>query len=175
MGDTLWKGELAVIPGGAPPKNLLKRWLPWFFDERDFVSYQQVCKYGVLLLLRGEEEKKTTSSSCTLHFYIYTSVHDPSPLYVIPVDPTTQTAVMEDPRRPHRYSVTVSPRPDTNLPPPHLVTVLLLEQRTPEEAVVHQFTISTEGDGASASAERLCDCINRQNVLEEKLGEKHKQ
>lgn len=36
-----FEGNAAVLRG-APKKNILKRALPLFFDERDFVSYGEV-------------------------------------------------------------------------------------------------------------------------------------
>lgn len=32
----------AAVLRGAPHKDFLKRWLPWIFDERDFVAYGEV-------------------------------------------------------------------------------------------------------------------------------------
>ena len=32
----------ASVSKGAPPKDILRRILPWIFDERDFVAYGEV-------------------------------------------------------------------------------------------------------------------------------------
>lgn len=34
----------AAVLRGAPKKNMLKKFLPLFFDERDFIAYGEVSK-----------------------------------------------------------------------------------------------------------------------------------
>lgn len=44
----------AAVLRGAPKKDVLKRWLPWIFDERDFVAYGEVCRlYGTRVLCKS--------------------------------------------------------------------------------------------------------------------------
>ena len=41
----------AAVLRGAPKKDILKRWLPLFFDERDFVAYGEVKQSMKLVLI----------------------------------------------------------------------------------------------------------------------------
>ena len=150
QGSVVFESEVGILPG-APPKNFLKRWLPWFFDERDFVTYREIKKYCVILSLSSKEAKKDTT------IYVYASVSDPSPLYTLSVDENC-TAFIEDRTRPDRSSVTVSPLPDTNLAPLHFVTVLLqTANHRSKRRTIHQFTLDTTND--SSLPERLCACL----------------
>lgn len=116
--------EAAVIRG-KPQKNILRRLLPWIFDERDFVAYGEVRKYIYV------KDKLTC--------FVYVDKHDPSPLYAI--DMLEYNAVLEDPHRLDPQSFTVSPVPNSNKSRPEMITVLLKNKVTKEQC--YQFTFDT--------------------------------
>ena len=117
-------GDAAVLTG-APDKNVLKRFLPLLFDERDFVTYGEVLRFVVI------------KGGCIFVFAEQTSL---SPLYGIPLE--TVRPVMEDPSKPDKASVTVSPtfRGRTN----GAMTTVLLKYRDNKQAF--QFTFDTSKD-----------------------------
>jgi hypothetical protein len=114
----------AAIFRGAPPKNILKVLLPCIYDERDFVSYNEVKKYMVI-----------QSGTC----FVYMEEKDPFPLYAIPLEKFV--AILEDPDRPDKGSATISPVPGTNRSRDGMVTVLLKYPYTGKQA--YQFTFDT--------------------------------
>lgn len=138
--NSLFESYVAIVPG-APPKNFLKRYLPWFFDERDFVSFGEIKKYCLV-----------TSDT----IYVYNEESDPSPLYTIYLldDNVHQQVVVEDPKHLHTYSVTVNPLPETNQSPPYMVTLLLLQttknNKKQQQKVAHQLTFDTSQDAQLA-------------------------
>lgn len=117
----------AAILRGAPEKNFLQKWLPLFFDERDFVSFGEVKKY---CLIKGD--------SC----FVYAEESDPSPIYAIPLDDLY--AIREDRDNPDKGSITINPRPGTNKPPKNLVTILLKYKKNRKQA--YQFTFDIDKD-----------------------------
>lgn len=116
--------NVAVI-NEKPQKNILRRLLPWIFDERDFVAYGEVLKYIYV------------KDKCTC--FIYNDMHDPIPLYAI--DLLDYFAVLEDPNHLDPQSYTVSPVPNSNKSRPELITVLLKRKTTKEQS--YQFTFDT--------------------------------
>ena len=123
---TDFESEAGVIRGGAR-KDILKRFLPFFFDERDFVSYGEVRRY---VFLRADA------------VFVYGEKSDPRPLYVIELP--RYRAEIEDPAEPDRHSFTVSPQAGTNLPAPYYATVLLKEKHS--KKVSYQITFDTRND-----------------------------
>ena len=115
----------AAIFRGAPEKNILRVLLPCIYDERDFISYNEVKKYMII-----------KAATC----FVYVEKTDPSPLYAIPLE--NYTAVMEDPDKPDKGSATISPVPGTNKPRGGMVTVLLKYSGTGKQA--YQFTFDTK-------------------------------
>ncbi|GAX20993.1 hypothetical protein FisN_1Lu353 [Fistulifera solaris] len=115
----------AAVFRGAPPKNILKVLLPCIYDERDFVSYNEVKKYIVI-----------QSETC----FVYMEEKDPFPLYAISLDKFV--AILEDPDRPDKGSATISPVPGTNRSRDGMVTVLLKYPDTGNQA--YQFTFDTK-------------------------------
>ncbi len=73
--------------------------------------------------------------------FVYGESTDPNPLYNIPID--SLRAVVEDPNKPHKRSITISPMPNTNLQGTSLETVLLLDVRG---ALAYQFTFDVSTD-----------------------------
>eukprot|EP00551_Chaetoceros_affinis_P002357 CAMPEP_0203636360 /NCGR_PEP_ID=MMETSP0088-20131115/2914_1 /ASSEMBLY_ACC=CAM_ASM_001087 /TAXON_ID=426623 /ORGANISM="Chaetoceros affinis, Strain CCMP159" /LENGTH=241 /DNA_ID=CAMNT_0050490471 /DNA_START=62 /DNA_END=787 /DNA_ORIENTATION=- len=100
--------------------------LPFLYDERDFVSYGEISRYIVL-----------KDTFC----FVYGEQTDPNPLYIVPID--SLNAVVEDPKKPHKRSITVSPMANTNLQGDTLETVLLLDVRG---SLAYQFTFDTTDD-----------------------------
>merc|ERR1712232_184120 len=90
---------------------LLKKCLPFLFDERDFVSYGEVRRY---IFVKG---------NC---IFIYGDKSDPRPLYVIELHKFR--AKIEDPSKPDKRSHTVSPQAGSNMPASYFTTVLLEEK-----------------------------------------------
>ena len=75
---------------GAVERNFLRRALPLFFDERDFVSFGEVARF---VFVKG---------NC---IFVYGQETDPNPLYAIPLE--TVKIVLEDPKKPDKHSFTV--------------------------------------------------------------------
>mmetsp|Transcript_25099 Transcript_25099/g.58821 ORF Transcript_25099/g.58821 Transcript_25099/m.58821 type:complete len:239 (+) Transcript_25099:90-806(+) len=121
-----FESEAGVIKGGVK-KDILKRLLPFFFDERDFLSYGEIRRY---VFVRGN------------FIFVYGGKSDPRPLYAIELP--NYRAVIEDPAKPDKYSYTVSPQAGTNLPPSYLTTVLLKDKHTGKQS--YQITFDTQND-----------------------------
>lgn len=122
----------AAVLRGAPDKNCLKSCLPFLFDERDFASYGEVKKF---CLVKGD--------SC----FIYGCETDPKPLYAIPLEDLYP--ILEDPNNPDKYSITISPMPNTNQPRKEMVTILLKYKGNHQQAF--QFTFDTALDPTLAT------------------------
>lgn len=115
----------AAVLRGAPERNFLQILLPCIYDERDFVAYGEVKKY--ILIKAG---------TC----FVYGEHTDPSPIYAIPLN--EMTCLLENPNRLDKFSVTISPLPDSNRSPPWMVTVLLKYRNSGKQA--YQFTFDTQ-------------------------------
>ena len=111
----------AAILRGAPEKNFLQKFLPFLFDERDFVTFGEVRKYMVV-----------KAGTC----FVYGEENDPSPMYAIPLN--EMSAFVEDRNKPDKGSITISPIPDSNKPREGLETVLLKYRKDGKQA--YQFT-----------------------------------
>merc|ERR1711971_1404431 len=123
-GGAEFESKAAVIKGGIQ-RNFLRRALPVFFDERDFVSFGEVMRF---ILVKG---------NC---IFIYGQDTDPSPLYAIQLE--TVQILQEDPRKPDKESFTISPRIDSNEAREHLVTILLKDKETGKQR--YQITLDTK-------------------------------
>jgi hypothetical protein len=157
----------AAVLRGAPKKDILKRWLPLFFDERDFVAYGEVslleswaCLLHALLF----------SSQIVLPFlhqvlrfvlikgdccFVFTEQDDLAPIYAIPLDEVY--AILEDPTNPDKGSVTISPTSNRNMSKEDLKTVLLKYKKDSSQAF--QFTFNTHSD--KSLAKRFLDIVER--------------
>jgi hypothetical protein len=134
-----FEGNAAVLRG-APKKDILKRFLPLFFDERDFVAYGEVLRF---VLIKGD---------CC---FVFTEQDDPSPVYAIPLDEVY--AIMEDAKRPDKFSVTISPTSNKNMSKEDLKTVLFKYKKDSSQAF--QFTFNTHSD--KSLAKRFLDTVER--------------
>ena len=123
---TAFESEAGVIKGRAT-KDILKRCLPFFYDERDFVSYGEIRRF---LFIRG---------NC---IFVYGEKSDPRPLYVIEMQ--NFRAEIEDRMKPDKYSFTVSPQAGTNLSGPEFTTVLLKDKHSGK--LSYQITFDTSND-----------------------------
>lgn len=139
----------AAVLRGAPAKNFLKQCLPCIFDERDFATYGEVKKY---CLVKG--------GSC----FIYGYETDNKPLYAIPLEDLY--AIIEDPEKPDKGSITISPMPNTNKPRKEMVTILLKYKSNSEQAF--QFTFNTETD--PTLSKRFFDVVQSSGATEMKRG-----
>jgi hypothetical protein len=139
----------AAIFRGAPPKNILKVLLPCIYDERDFISYNEVKKYMVV-----------QSGTC----FVYMEEKDPFPLYAISLDKFV--AILEDPDRLDKGSATISPAPGTNRSRDGMVTVLLKYSDTGKQA--YQFTFDTKALDKSFP-KLFIDLVSRSQQQSEKV------
>jgi len=114
--------EAAVSRGREP--STVRTLLPCLFEPRDFVSYGEVARYVVL--------KDYT-------VFIYSDELDTNPLYTISLE--TLTVKKENPKKLHKFSVTISP--STNLAKEAYETVLLLDSKKKLEC---QFTFDVSKD-----------------------------
>jgi hypothetical protein len=123
---TDFEGEAGVIKG-CVKKDIMKKILPFFYDERDFVSYGEVRRY---VFVRG---------NC---MFIYADKSDPRPLYVIEMHKFM--AEIENPIKPDKYSFTISPQAGTNMPGSYFTTVLLKDKHSKKQS--YQITFDTRND-----------------------------
>jgi len=121
-----FESEAGIIKGRAH-KDILKRLLPFIYDERDFISYGEIRRF---LFVRG---------NC---IFVYGEKSDPRPLYAIEIQ--NLRAEIEDPKNPDKYSFTVSPQANTNLPSSDYTTVLLKEKNSKKQS--YQITFDTSKD-----------------------------
>lgn len=136
----------AAVLRGAPEKTFLKVWLPFFFDERDFVAFGEVLRY---VLVKG---------NCC---FVFSDDKSHAPIYAISLDEVT--AVMEDPKHPDPTSVTISPTPGkvyVNDSKENFVTVLLKSSKDGSQA--YQFTFDTSND--RSLAKRFHDVIENSST-----------
>jgi hypothetical protein len=129
--DRDFECEAAVIRG-KPTKNFLRRFLPWIFEERDFVAYGEVRKYIYVKDI--------------VNCFIFNEIDDPIPLYAI--DLSEYNAVLEDPNHLDPESFTISPVPNSNKARPEMITVLLKDKKT--KVQTYQFTFDTSKQPKSA-------------------------
>lgn len=123
---TEFESEAGVIKGGVK-KDILKKILPFFFDERDFVSYGEVRRF---LFVRGH---------C---IFVYGQQSDPRPLYLIEIK--NYRAEIENPAKPDKYSFTISPQAGTNTSGSYFTTVLLKDKKSGKQS--YQITFDTRND-----------------------------
>jgi hypothetical protein len=126
-----FSAKQAALIKGPVMRNFLRRWLPLFFDERDFVSFGEVTRY---IFVKG---------NC---IFVYGQDTDVSPLYAIQLE--TVRAIQEDPKNPDKDSFTISPRVNTNEARENLVTIILLNAETGKHA--YQITFDTVNDKSVA-------------------------
>lgn len=121
-----FESEAAVIKGRAH-KDILKRCLPFFYDERDFLAFGEVRRY---IFVRGH---------CIL---VYGQKSDPNPLYVIEIQKLT--AEIENPAKPDKHSFTISPQAGTNTSGSYFTTILLKDKHSGKQ--LYQITFDTRDD-----------------------------
>mmetsp|Transcript_6257 Transcript_6257/g.10358 ORF Transcript_6257/g.10358 Transcript_6257/m.10358 type:complete len:244 (+) Transcript_6257:93-824(+) len=129
--------SVAALLRGAPKKNFLKKYLSLFFDERDFVSFGEVKRF---VIIKGE---------CC---FVFLDDSDIQPLYAIPLDEVN--AIMEDPKCPDKFSVTISPT-STNGTKDDFKTVLLKYCKDGSHAYQVTFDISKD----ASAAKRFFDVV----------------
>ena len=148
-----FEGDAAILPR-APNKNIIQLLLPCLYDDRNFVTYGEAKKYCLI--------KDTVC-------YVYNDRTDPMPLYQISFlqndhrNSSSRSSenqwyldvMMEDRCHPHRFSTTISPQPDTNLPREEMKTVLLIQSlrsnnssktNPVQQQLLYQFTFDTWND-----------------------------
>jgi len=125
---TDFESEAAVIKG-CVKKDFLKRILPYFYDERDFVSYGEVLRY---VFIKG---------NC---IFVYGQKSDPKPLFVIQLEKIR--AQIEDSKQPHKNSYTISPQAGNNMTSSNLVTVLLMDGYSKSGKQLYQITFDISTD-----------------------------
>lgn len=133
----------AAVLRGSPKKNLLQVWLPFIFDERDFVSFGEVLRF---VLIKG---------NCC---FVFADKESQAPIYAIPLEEVT--ARLEDPNHPDALSFTISPTPQKRYQcqtKKAFVTVLLKYRNDGSHA--YQFTFDTSND--PSTAKRFCDMIEK--------------
>ena len=135
--------SVVALLRGAPHKNFFKRVFPLCFDERDFVSFGEVKRFVVI-----------KGNSC----FVFTEETEIQPLYAIPLDDVRP--VMEDPKKPDKFSVTISPT-SAKAANADLVTVLLKYR---DGSHAYQFTFDTSKD--RSLAKRFYDVV--QNATKSK-------
>jgi len=121
--------EAAVSRGREA--STIRTLLPCLFEPRDFVSYGEVARFVVL--------KDYT-------VFIYGDESDNNPLYTISLE--TLTVKKENPKKLHKFSVTISPSINTNLAEEAYETVLLLDSKKKLEC---QFTFDVAKDKEMAN------------------------
>ena len=113
--------------------------MPLLFEERDFVSYSEVCRFIFV------------KNNCIL---VYADEFSPFPLYAIQI--TTVTAEQEDPKKPDRFSFTVSPTVKGNQPGENMITFLLRDKKN---KIAYQVTFDTTDD--KSLGKRFIDIFQR--------------
>lgn len=130
--------SVAALLRGAPKKNFLKKHFSLIFDERDFVSFGEVKRF---VIIKGD---------CC---FVFTDDSDIQPLYAIPLDEVT--AIMEDPKKPDKFAVTISPTHLGNASKVEYKTVLLKYRSDGSQA--YQFTFDSTTD--KSVAKRFLDVV----------------
>ena len=120
---------------------VLSKILPALYDERDFVSLGEIMRYVVL--------KDNV-------LFVYTQKDDPTYLYSLPLE--SLKVVLENPKKPHKRSMTVSPgygmgidRQDDNIK-----NVLLLDVR---DKLIKQIVFDCKEDKDQGLADRFVACV----------------
>jgi len=116
---------IAAVSRGMK-KTLARTLLPCCFDPREFFSYGELTKY---IIIKDH------------NIFVFSQQSDSSPLYNVPVG--SLKPVIEDPEKPHKSSVTISPGYNTNLQGEDYETVLLLDAM---DALAYQFTFDISQD-----------------------------
>ena len=138
-GSIHFESDVVILPR-APNKNILQILLPCLYDDRNFVTYGEVKKYCFM-----------KDAVC----YVYIDRTDPNPLYQISFHKNLHVQI-EDRYHPHRYSTTISPQPDTNLPREEMKTVLIYLKGSSSSGgsgtnqLLYQFTFDTTKDSTVA-------------------------
>jgi hypothetical protein len=134
----------AAVLRGAPTKNVLQKYLPLFFYERDFITFGEVDRF---VFVKG---------NCC---FIYGQATDPAPLYAIPLEDVM--AIQENPEKLDKTSVTISPKVNTNAARDNLVTILFKYRENGKQA--YQITFDTSED--KSVAKRFLDVIAHNGKL----------
>lgn len=87
--------------------------------------------------------------------FVFTEQDDSAPIYAIPLDEVYP--MLEDPKRPDKGSVTISPTVNANMSKDELVTVLFKYRKDGSQA--YQFTFNTHSD--KSLAKRFLDAVER--------------
>lgn len=130
----------------------LSKVAPSIWDARDFVSYGEISRY---IAVKDDV------------LFVYISEKEPTFLFTVPLE--SLKAVRENPKKPHKRSVTVSPgygdgvdRQDDNV-----VNVLLLDAR---DKLVYQLAFNTAND--EELVDRFLAVMQHANSISKKKSEK---
>lgn len=132
-----FEGPAAVSRGLQ--MTFTRRVLPFLYDERDFISYGEALRYIAV-------------KDCVC--FVYTDETSPTPIFSIPL--SSLQAVKEDPKKPHKRSVTVSPMANSNVTSDSLETILLLDAH---RKLAYQFTFDISLEGSKDLGERFQSVI----------------
>jgi len=147
-GGVDFAGPAAISRGVT--QSCARKCLPFLFDPRDFISYGEALRYVVV---------KDGS------IFVYTEETDIYPLYNIPLG--SLRPVKENPKKPHKASVTISPMTNTNLQKQEFETVVLVDARN---TLAHQFTFDVGRKKDSADEFLLAVENVNSDVKQEKMG-----
>lgn len=129
-GGVDFSGAVAISRGLKV--TCMRRIFPFLFDPRDFISYGEAARYVVL-----------KDGLC----FVYLEEKDVTPLYTIPLEDSGLVAKKENPHKPHKTSVTISPMTNTNLQRRDLETILFVDARN---TLAYQFTFDVTKNKESA-------------------------
>lgn len=87
--------------------------------------------------------------------FVFTEQDDPAPIYAIPLDEVYP--LLENPKRPDKGSITISPTANGNMSKSDLVTILFKYKKDGSQAF--QFTFNTHSD--KSIAKRFLDTVER--------------
>jgi hypothetical protein len=141
-----FEGVAAVVKLTKPKTSCLAALLPSFLKERDFIAFGEVKRFAVI------------KNNCC---FIFIDENELQPLYAIQLN--DMTTVLEDPRNPEKYSVTISPT-SVKTSNSDFVTILLKDDNGDP---VYQFTFDKSKD--KTIAKRFCAVVSAASKYQESI------
>lgn len=147
------ESEAAVV-ARPDARTWYQKWFPVVFEERNFLSFGEARK--LVLVKEGR---------C----FVFHDEHSVAPLYAIPLrggndddDGSCPRPVLEDRKRPHPMSITISPEGVRNLASESMSTVLLMSSDDKKrDKILYQFTFKSSSEqDASVVAERFANLVS---------------
>lgn len=132
-----FEGPAAVSRGLQ--MTFTRKVLPFLYDERDFISYGEALRYIAI-----------KDQVCL----VYTEETSPTPIFSVPL--ASLQAVKEDPNKPHKRSVTVSPMANSNITSDNLETILLLDAH---KKLAYQFTFDISPEGSKDLGDKFLTAV----------------